>query len=78
VESILHHAGKLPAPGTVEKGNTVCDFDPQEKTHQHSLDSALVNFDYDGARINLIDTPASRISSAKPSLCCRRWKRSPW
>ncbi|MER2527292.1 MAG: elongation factor G [Candidatus Competibacter denitrificans] len=57
VESILYHAGKLPAPGTVEKGNTVCDFDPQEKTHQHSLDSALVNFDYNGAHVNLIDTP---------------------
>ena len=41
----------------MEKGNTVCDFDPQEKTHQHSLDSALVNFDYNGAHVNLIDTP---------------------
>ena len=57
VESILYHAGKLPALGTVEKGNTVCDFDPQEKTHQHSLDSALVNFDYNGAHVNVIDTP---------------------
>ena len=56
VESILYHAGKLPALGTVEKGNTVCDFDPQEKTHQHSLDSALVNFDYNGAHVNVIDT----------------------
>ena len=57
VESILYHAGKLAAPGVVEKGNTVCDFDPQEKAHQHSLDAALVNFDYNGAHINLIDTP---------------------
>ncbi len=57
VESILHHAGKLPVPGAVEKGNTVCDFDPQEKAHQHSLDSALVNFDYHDTHINLIDTP---------------------
>jgi elongation factor G len=57
VESVLHHAGKLTAPGTVEKGNTVCDFDPQEKAHQHSLDAALVNFDYNGIHINLIDTP---------------------
>lgn len=57
VESILHHAGKLPTPGTVEKGNTVCDFDPQEKVHQHSLDSAVVNFDYNDTHINLIDTP---------------------
>ncbi|MDS4070277.1 MAG: elongation factor G [Candidatus Competibacter sp.] len=57
VESILFHAGKLAAPGTVEKGNTVCDFDPQEKAHQHSLDAALVNLDCKGAHINLIDTP---------------------
>ena len=57
VEAILHHAGKLSAPGTVEKGNTVCDFDPQEKTHQHSLDAALVHLDYQDTHINLIDTP---------------------
>jgi elongation factor G len=57
VESILHRAGKLPTPGVVEKGNTVCDFDPQEKAHQHSLDTALVNLDYSGAHINLLDTP---------------------
>ena len=57
VESILHCAGKLPTPGVVEKGNTVCDFDPQEKAHQHSLDAALVHFDLDGAHVNLIDTP---------------------
>jgi elongation factor G len=57
VESILLHAGKLATPGAVEKGNTVCDFDPQEKAHQHSLDAALVNLDYHGAHMNLIDTP---------------------
>ncbi|MFZ1830555.1 MAG: elongation factor G [Candidatus Competibacteraceae bacterium] len=57
VESILLHAGKLATPGAVEKGNTVCDFDPQEKAHQHSLDAALVNLDYRGAHMNLIDTP---------------------
>ncbi|MCB1794858.1 MAG: elongation factor G [Candidatus Competibacteraceae bacterium] len=57
VEAILHHAGKLSAPGAVEKGNTVCDFDPQEKNHQHSLDAALVNLDYQDTHINLIDTP---------------------
>ncbi|QQS55771.1 MAG: elongation factor G [Candidatus Competibacteraceae bacterium] len=57
VEAILHHAGKLSVPGAVEKGNTVCDFDPQEKTHQHSLDAALVNLDYQDTHINLIDTP---------------------
>jgi len=57
VESILHHAGRLATPGAVEKSNTVCDFDPQEKSHQHSLDAALVNLDYQDSHINLIDTP---------------------
>ncbi len=57
VESILYHAGKLAAPGAVEKGNTVCDFDPQEKMHQHSLDTALACFDHAGIHVNLIDTP---------------------
>ena len=57
VESILHRAGKLSTPGAVEKGNTVCDFDPQEKIHQHSLDAALTNLDYQDTHINLIDTP---------------------
>ncbi len=57
VESILFHASKLATPGAVERGNTVCDFDPQEKAHQHSLDAALVNLDHHGAHINLIDTP---------------------
>ena len=31
VESILHQSGKHDAPGAVEKGNTVCDFNPQRK-----------------------------------------------
>ena len=56
-ESILFQVGKLPVQGTVEKGNTVCDFDPQERAHQHSLDMGLVSFDYQDAHINLIDTP---------------------
>ena len=57
IESILYHAGKIHAPGAVEKGNTVCDFNPQEKVHQHSLDAALAKLDYNGMHINLIDTP---------------------
>nr|VFJ74524.1 MAG: elongation factor G [Candidatus Kentron sp. FW] len=56
-EALLDKAGIIPAPGEVTKGTTVCDFDPQEKEHQRSLNSALVSFDYDDKHINLIDTP---------------------
>ena len=57
VEALLHAAGVLPACGEVARGTTVCDVDPQEKTHQHSLNSAIVSLDHDGCHVNLIDTP---------------------
>lgn len=57
VEALLHRAGRIGTPGSVQKGSTVCDFDPLEKTHQHSLDAALVHFDYHNIHVNLIDTP---------------------
>ncbi|HYL17560.1 MAG TPA: elongation factor G [Burkholderiales bacterium] len=56
-ETLLHKAGAIAATGTIERGTTVCDFDALEKQHQHSLYSAPVFFDHQGARIHLIDTP---------------------
>lgn len=57
VEALLKHSGRLSTAGSVEQGTTVCDFDPQEKAHQHSLDAALVHLDTQGVHLNLIDTP---------------------
>ncbi len=58
-EALLAKAGAIPAPGSVERGNTVCDFDPLEKLYKHSLNSAVVNFGWKGTHIHLIDTPGS-------------------
>jgi len=57
VETLMHRAGAISQMGNIERGTTVCDFDPQEKTHQHSLESAIVSMDYHDCHINLIDTP---------------------
>ena len=57
VEALLFHAGAIAAKGNVEKGSTVCDFDAQEKTAGHSLNSALANFAWEGVHVHLIDTP---------------------
>ena len=57
VEALLHDAGAINQKGSVNRGTTVCDFDPQEKTHQHSLDSAISSLDYQGSHVNLVDTP---------------------
>ena len=56
-EALLQKAGVIKTMGSVERGNTVLDFDPQEKAHQHSLDSAIASLDYQGRHINLVDTP---------------------
>ncbi len=57
VEAILHKLKLVGRMGTVDEGNTVCDYEPEEKHHKHSLNGAFVNFDHEGAHINLIDTP---------------------
>jgi len=56
-EALLHKAGAVQAKGSVDKGNTVCDFDAQEKAAGHSLNSALVNFAWEGTHIHLVDAP---------------------
>ncbi|TXI75178.1 MAG: elongation factor G [Dechloromonas sp.] len=56
-EALLFATGAIPAKGSVEKGNTVCDSDPQEKEAGHSLASAVVNFEYEGTHLHAIDTP---------------------
>ena len=58
-EALLAKAGAIASAGSVEKGNTVCDFDPLEKEYKHSLNSALVNFAWKNVHIHLIDTPGS-------------------
>ena len=55
-EALLFATGAIPAKGSIERGTTVCDFEPQEKEAGHSLNSAVVNFAYEDTHIHLIDT----------------------
>jgi elongation factor G len=57
VEAMLARAGAIPGPGSVEKGTTVCDFDPLEKQYRHSLNAAVVHLQHRDTRVHLIDTP---------------------
>ncbi len=56
-ESLLAAAGAIASRGSVEKGNTVCDFDPVEKQLGHSLQSSIVSLQTAGIQVHLIDTP---------------------
>lgn len=56
-EAMLHAAGAIGAKGSVEKGSTVSDHDGQEKDVGHSLNSAVLHFEYESTRIHAVDTP---------------------
>jgi elongation factor G len=54
---LLARTGAIGAIGSTERGTTVSDFDPLEKTYGHSLSSSIVNFPYKGIHVHLVDTP---------------------
>lgn len=56
-EQLLFYSGEISQAGSVEKGNTVTDYEPEEQRHHHSLNTAVVGLNYEGAHINLLDTP---------------------
>ena len=56
-EALLFRAGVVARPGTIERGSTVLDHDPEERERQQSLSLGLASFDWGDHRINLIDTP---------------------
>ena len=57
LEKLLATAGAIGAPGSVEKGDTVSDYDPQEKAFGHSLNSALAHLEWAEHWVNILDTP---------------------
>jgi len=56
-EALLLASGAIKEAGSVERGTTVSDFDPLEKTAQHSLRASVVHLDTRDTRIHLVDTP---------------------
>jgi elongation factor G len=56
-EALLARSGAIPAPGSVERGTTVCDYTPLEKQLQHSLKLAVASFEHQQTKIHLLDTP---------------------
>ena len=56
-EALLAKAGAITRIGRVEDGTTVCDFDPEEQKRGLSLSLALAPFEWNGFKVNLLDTP---------------------
>ena len=59
VEALAYTAGAIPAMGSILKGNTIADFEPEEIHRHHSISSAVLHFSWKGTQFNFIDTPGS-------------------
>ena len=57
VEAMLFQAGAANRLGTVESGSTVSDWDEDEQRRQMSLAASICHLEWQGRKINLIDTP---------------------
>jgi len=58
-EAMLATAGAIGAPGTLERGTTVSDFDAMERRMQHSLNATVLHLAHGAARIHFVDTPGA-------------------
>ena len=56
-EALAFSTGIISSMGSVLQGNTIGDFEPEEVHRHHSLSSALLQFEWQGTRINVLDTP---------------------
>jgi len=60
VEQLLAKSRMIGAAGSVEKGSTVSDFDPLEKTVLHSLRASIVHCDHTAGESRLAESGVCR------------------
>ena len=58
-EAFLLHTGAISRLGNVEEGNTVSDFEDEEKRRALSLSTSVLPIEYNKQKINLLDTPGA-------------------
>ena len=59
VESFLYMTGARDRLGKTPDGNTICDYDPEEIKRQISISAAVAPIEYNGCKINVLDTPGN-------------------
>ena len=58
-EAMLFECGVIKRRGTIEGGNTVCDYFPVEKEYGYSVFSTVLYAEFLNKKLNVIDCPGS-------------------
>jgi elongation factor G len=56
-DTLLFEAKAVDRRGSVDDGTSVADYDEEEKKRKFSIDTAVLNLEHKGKKINLLDTP---------------------
>lgn len=57
VESLLFASGAITRKGSIAEGNTVCDYNSDEILRKNSINSSIVNLNWKGHFVQIVDTP---------------------
>ena len=57
VEAMLFQSGATTRLGSIQNGTTVADWNEDEHQRQMSLSGSICNANWDGRKVNLLDTP---------------------
>ncbi len=70
-ESMLYISRLTDRLGSVTDGNTICDYDPEEIKRGYSISAAMAPILWNGAKINILDTPGFFDFEAEVRQCAR-------
>jgi elongation factor G len=57
IDSLLIATGAVSGEHSVDNGTSICDFDPEEKTHHHTVEAKITHCENNGFHFSLLDTP---------------------
>ena len=70
IAALLHAAKATPTQGRVEDGSAVTAYDEEEVARGTTMQNAVAFAEWQGVKINLVDTPAFTCSPTKPAPPC--------
>lgn len=57
IDSLLLKTGAITGAHSVDDGTSVCDFDPEEKLHKHTIEAKVLHCEHDSTYFTFLDTP---------------------
>lgn len=57
IDHLLVKTGAVSGNPSVDDGTSIGDFDPEEKSHQYTIEATVTHATHAGKRFNIIDTP---------------------